>query len=457
MKLILSVIFFIAAIGVIQISYSSLPPGEWSWFDPESCKIDKKFCIDKTGGECNEIGKWTPQTKTCTLSDDVYGVIVVFDDDITLDGKGHTVFVDRKLLFENGHIQSLFRKISSLSGKITVRADNITIKNFVFSSDDISPYVDRAIFCKNISYGDWSPAFSNMKILNSEFTSTGVRLCSDSLIQNNKFFKGTVGINGENIHFLENLVEQQRFTVGGSDHIIQNNTFKNIFAFGIAFNGPPLKNIDFSNNYVETAKAGIPFSGNNIDASSGVRIYNNVIKSYDTNDYRSHPWKVTYENYWTMFDSVEEGCIISETSNFCQNPFRSEYPELIDPRPWHVKDGWLYKFSVHEKVIVDREELEGTIVTFDESATGPSGKVSVSCTPKSGSLFFVGTTQVNCRTPNGVVNTFDVIVNPTPIQSQNSDTLSLNGIVGLSAIIVIIVIIVLIIIAIKKSKTKNRQ
>ena len=46
---------------------------------------------DATGGDCSTIGTWDSASKTCTLTTDVLGNIVINSDDIILDGDGHTL------------------------------------------------------------------------------------------------------------------------------------------------------------------------------------------------------------------------------------------------------------------------------------------------------------------------------------------------------------------------------
>jgi len=47
---------------------------------------------NETGGDCNCIGSWDPDTKTCTLTTDLNKTILIDSDNITLDGDGHTIF-----------------------------------------------------------------------------------------------------------------------------------------------------------------------------------------------------------------------------------------------------------------------------------------------------------------------------------------------------------------------------
>jgi len=55
-------------------------------FDPTLDILD-----DATGGDCTSVGIWNPATKTCTLTQDVFEEIVIWDNGVTLDCDGHTV------------------------------------------------------------------------------------------------------------------------------------------------------------------------------------------------------------------------------------------------------------------------------------------------------------------------------------------------------------------------------
>jgi parallel beta-helix repeat protein len=46
---------------------------------------------DATGGDCYLIGEWDPDTKTCTLTTDVYDTVWIANDGITLDGANHVI------------------------------------------------------------------------------------------------------------------------------------------------------------------------------------------------------------------------------------------------------------------------------------------------------------------------------------------------------------------------------
>lgn len=51
-----------------------------------------KFIQDNpTGGDCAGIGNWDASTKTCTLTSDVNETVQIDNDNITVDGRGHTL------------------------------------------------------------------------------------------------------------------------------------------------------------------------------------------------------------------------------------------------------------------------------------------------------------------------------------------------------------------------------
>jgi hypothetical protein len=73
--------------------------------------------------------------------------------------------------------------------------------------------------------------------------------------------------------------------------------------------------------------------------------------------------------------------------------------------------------TVPGAITVDATSPAGAVITFTASATDTvDGDVPVTCTPKSGSLFLIGTTTVSCsasdKAGNTATATFDVLVRP---------------------------------------------
>src|SRR3990170_8166820 len=61
------------------------------FFSSASVVIAYSIRDDATGGDCYLIGNWDSETKTCTLTGDLYEAIQIDSDYITLDGNGHTI------------------------------------------------------------------------------------------------------------------------------------------------------------------------------------------------------------------------------------------------------------------------------------------------------------------------------------------------------------------------------
>jgi parallel beta-helix repeat protein len=75
---------------------------------------------DSTGGDCNLIGAWNSDTKTCTLTQDVnQATIQIVSDGVTLDGGGHTITPPGNGVY--------FNAVVYLSGRTNVTVENLKI------------------------------------------------------------------------------------------------------------------------------------------------------------------------------------------------------------------------------------------------------------------------------------------------------------------------------------------
>lgn len=81
---------------------------------------------DATGGDCATVGVWDGTSRTCTLSQDIPGNVVVADDGITLDGAGH--------------------RISGASvGVIMSDRQDVTVQNLVIGDTQTGIFVRRSV------------------------------------------------------------------------------------------------------------------------------------------------------------------------------------------------------------------------------------------------------------------------------------------------------------------------
>ena len=99
-------VFIILLVSVILFSYTMEIPA-----------VTISISNNQDGGDCLKIGNWNPQTKTCTLTNNLTNIrnIQINADKITLDGNNYSVV---------GHGET-----SRISGIEVLSKSGVTIKN----------------------------------------------------------------------------------------------------------------------------------------------------------------------------------------------------------------------------------------------------------------------------------------------------------------------------------------
>lgn len=268
---------------------------------------------DATGGDCTLIGIWDSETKTCTLTADLYNLsygIRIGSSAITLDGNGHTI----------SGINKRYSKGVNLSwGKTGVAIKNLNIKNF-----HIGIYL--------LSYSNSNTITNNIISNNSD----GIRFyyySNSNVITNNIFSDNHNGlyIGYSNNNTLDNNI------VSGNDlgiyikdsggNTITNNTvlYNNL---GIRI-GSGADNKIYNNNFIDNQQQAFDrwaMDIFNLDAPIG-------------------------GNYWSNYDTPEEGCYDTNSDGFCDTPYTVYVSRIltywgpityksIDYLPWTRQDGW---------------------------------------------------------------------------------------------------------------------
>ena len=91
------------------------------------------------------------------------------------------------------------------------------------------------------------------------------------------------------------------------------------------------------------------------------------------------------------------------------------------------------QLSLPNTITVNATSQQGATVTYTATASNPdasSTAATVTCTPSSGSIFPIGTTQVNCSASNAAGQTtgsFQVVVNANAAQQIGNLTTTVNG------------------------------
>ncbi len=399
--------------------------------------------IDDNGGECNEIGKWNKNSRTCLLTQDVEKFIRVIGSDLTIDGNDHHVQIKKK--------GSRGPNIGSIQGDSIIigihsRVKNVILKNLIVEGSS-------GVFRQGSGNGvgiHVAPGARNIIVENSEFFSLRNAINSNYCeIKNNKIFSNNIGLYADFCKIFQNNIQNNKVGITiAHENIIKENILKN--------NDKGIKIDSFGNTITHNMIQGnaIPFysishyNGRNI-------ISNNNFLEYAQNPVLKSSYDIIEENYWDSFDSNEEGCKISLSSNFCQNPF--VFGNFKDPNPWKVQNGWLIDFNMPEDIKIKTKSPDGKSISYLASASGSNGKIDILCNPSSDSLFPIGTTQVICSTPNGVASSFFVTVldENKIIQKQQQESFE-SGLIRFLKLSSLVLGIFLVILIFKARKRKNK-
>ena len=349
-----------------------------------------KFIKDNaTGGDCGSIGTWNWITKTCTLTTDVNETIQIDNNDIALDGNGHTI---------SGTNTGSGIYVSSKNG---VAVKNLNINNFsnaIFFYNTNQSNIEN-IWASGNTYGitvfqSSELFFLNNNVINNTFRGMLIAIGSSNLtLKNNTmsgnqysnfsldtFAHGGFGhdidksntVEGRPIYYIENGNNEafDGLTDVGVFYCINcnNMTLKN-FTVDTVSNGTAmfLWNTDDSiieNINVSNANAGIDFrfsDGNTISRSAaynniaGIALgnlsANNIFYNNNFIENNLHIWfsdagANTFNlpasiggNYWDDFDEPGEGCNDTNSDGFCDAPYIHYGGQ--DNLPWVVQDGWV--------------------------------------------------------------------------------------------------------------------
>jgi len=310
------------------------------------------YVITGTGGDCTLFGTWNGKTKVCTLTTDIsantsninYGnngykdFIDIDGSGVTLDGNGHTIDGSAFVLL-NDHLAAI--NVGRQRGN-TIK--NLRITNFTYGIG-LSMYSSNTKITGNtltgnssgISVGGGSPnnVITGNTISNTSY-SFGIYMAGVNNVVSGNFISGSAqyGI----------MVDY----VGGADaNTISNNTVSNNKG-GIRI---------FSQNNIVT---GNTFSGNtSVDLQlsyiSGNSVYNNNFLSvknfgWDIDRALNYTPSVNFinefnkdlpigGNYWSNFDSPEEGCDDVNLDGICDQPLNL-IESSTDNLPWTTQNGW---------------------------------------------------------------------------------------------------------------------
>ena len=427
---------FISLIGLLPIAFSAT-------IDDLHSNSDRVIYIGDNGGECNEVGQWNKNTRTCLLTEDVDKYVRIIGSDLTIDGNYHHIQLKKENYVSNLNIGSM-QSQNILIG-IHQNVKNVILKNLIVEG---SSDVFKKGF-KGTGIGMHSNS-QNIIIENSEFFLLNSAIgCKNAEIKNNKIFSNERGLGAAKCKIFQNEFLNNKIGLSISrGNIVQENILKNNQDVGINIVGGGNK---ITNNLILGSE--IPYAASAYDV--GNRIHYNIFLEYDNPPKDENNGNTIEENYWDSFDSIDEGCLISPSTNFCSSSFIFGNHE--DPRPWRIQNGWLYEIQIPENIQITSDDPKGDSIDFTVSGTGPNGPVDIHCNPSSNSVFPIGQTRVICSTPNGVVSSFFVTVLDQKIVEQKQfEENAKSSSIGLLKVLSLGLGIFVIILIFRMRKRKNR-
>jgi len=273
---------------------------------------------NQDGGDCLKIGNWNPQTKTCTLTNNLTNIrnIQINADKITLDGNNYSVV---------GHGET-----SRISGIEVLSKSGVTIKNLQIKD------FRYGVLLENSS----NNTLTNLKI--SQSNEHGIFLIDNS---NNN----TISFN--NIH---SNVKHGISIEDSVNNFITGNDIKQ------TRDGIRIYN---SNNTVITKNtvADSLVEGIDIHKSFDIMVYHNnflvqdALPILDNQPQNLNTFFISSGgNYYSVYDEPSEGCYDQNSDGFCDSPFifgcndrssekscaRQLAFNLHDPLPFIEKNGW---------------------------------------------------------------------------------------------------------------------
>ncbi|MBI5033408.1 MAG: right-handed parallel beta-helix repeat-containing protein [Chloroflexi bacterium] len=270
---------------------------------------------DATGGDCTSMGKWNLATKTCMLTMDLTDSIVIADNNITLDGNGHSISkgTDPSLgcIQGGGTVKNLRVTQCSLGiwGPLTVMDSSFTENGLALLAQGGSNFS----FTKNV--------LSN-NAMGIVLGHVAGALIANNRILNNQGCGISFKTSANGVNITDNIVSHNDcgISIRGFNNFVKNNTISHNRTIGISVVFADLQHIEIYNNN---------FIGNpspQVQSSEGAVFNQDVL---------------IVGNYWSNYHTRPQGCKDLNHDSLCDAPY--VFPGGQDNLPWVHKNGWLGK------------------------------------------------------------------------------------------------------------------
>ncbi len=289
-----------------------------------------------TGGDCSSVGIWDSATKTCTLSMDLIGSIVIADDDISLDGNGHTLTGPG-----NGTGVNL-----SWHGGITIK--NLTVRQFGGGTQIAGVGGNTITNCTIINNGIAISAIGSLAntITKNTISNNGAGIglahqaggyIADNTISDNTNVGIGTGMSVNGITVTRNTINNNDIGIHIADGVyntITRNTIAHNRTLGISLGGFGFTDHTriYNNNFLSNPSPQVQ------DAGGGDDVFN-----LD---------KPIGGNFWDNYHIPAQGCTDTNNDGFCDAPY--VFPGGQDNLPWTRQNGWFVVDVIN--LIKDKED-----------------------------------------------------------------------------------------------------
>jgi parallel beta-helix repeat protein len=327
-------------------------------------KRSTKFISDNSiGGDCNSIGIWDSDTRTCTLNSDVSETIQIDSDNIILDGNGH-------LMFPGSGVLGIY-----LPDRTGVTIKNLTIKEFV-DGIDLFEGSANTITNNNVSNNyngiGLNRSINNIISKNTAssnsydgillYSSSGNTLEGNTTSNNGSYgihldYSGSNTISGNTSNSNSNYGALLGFYC--TNNLITDNTFSNNIKFGfylyIGSNGNQVYHNNFLGNAIQIGTYGAPDNSFNKEYPIG----GNYWSDYSGVDEKSGPNQDSQGS-----DGIGDA---SYTFNNGQDNYPFMQPNSWGPPPPPPPKSW--SFVIISDLHIGQPDLDYGGSTWDDASS----------------------------------------------------------------------------------------
>ncbi|KKU82151.1 MAG: Cell surface protein [Parcubacteria group bacterium GW2011_GWA1_47_8] len=294
-------------------------------------KSTKFIRDDATGGDCSSVGNWNNTAKTCTLTQNVLETIEIDSDNIVLDGNNFTL---------SGSHTGSGVYLNSKSGVIV---KNMHIENFSYGVNLNNSNGNR------IENNDFVNLDNQGMVFFNSSTNTIIGNTVSLLVPSARRHQGFVLFDSYKNIFQDNTVSlNARASVSGrhqgillfdsNDNSFVSNDVSDTYQGVLFFDS--YNNVLRENTIRDSSEDGLmifpPSSGNQASHNNFIGNPTQVI-NYGPAQIFSSPLPEG-GNYWSDFDTPEEGCSDVNADGFCDAPY--VFTGGQDDLPWVTQDGW---------------------------------------------------------------------------------------------------------------------